>query len=124
MIDEQRNQQAQEDRILSGLERGITYKNIQFILAHQNDTREQLTAYLKACMEDLGHAPAKVEVIGGDLIEYRFGSWKKAIGKIYNGKMDTVKNPPAFKDRKIVKDLHAALSARGGKDALAREVAE
>lgn len=124
MIDETRQLQSQEERLLAGLERGIAYKNIQFILAHQNDTREQLTAYLKACMEDLGHAPAKVEVIGGDLIEYRFGSWKKAIGKIYNGKMDTVKNPPAFKDRKIVQELHAALSTRGGKEPLAREVAE
>lgn len=122
MTDEERKQQAQEARLLAGLERGIAYKNIQFILAHQNDTLEQLTAYLKACMDELGHAPAKVEVIGGDLIEYRFGSWSKAIGKIYNGKLDTVKNPPDFKDRKIVKDLHAALSARGGKDTLAREV--
>ena len=56
-------------------------------------------------MDDIGHAPAKVEIIGGDLIEYRFGSWEKALGRIYSGPLSTIKYPPAFKDRKIVQDM-------------------
>ena len=34
------------DAVLRRAERMIAYQNIQFILAHQNDTLEQLTAYL------------------------------------------------------------------------------
>lgn len=124
MIDEERKQQMREYRLLARLERDIAYKNIQFILEHQNDTNEQLTAYLKVCMDELGHAPAKVEVIGGDLIEYRFGSWNKAIGKIYSGKLDTVKNPPAFKDRKIVQRLRAARCIADDRSTSLQEVAE
>ena len=33
------------DAVLRRAERMIAYQNIQFILAHQNDTLEQLTAY-------------------------------------------------------------------------------
>ena len=54
------------------IERVVAYKNAQFIIEHQHDTLEQLTAYLKSCMEDIGHPPAMVEVIGGEYIEYRF----------------------------------------------------
>ena len=50
----------------------IARKNTQFILDHQNDTLEQLSAYLKACMED----------------------------------------PPPFANRKIVRDLYAALDSQ------------
>ena len=83
----------------------IARRNTEFILDHQNDSLEQLSDYLKACMDDIGHAPAKVEVIGGDYIEYRFGSWEKALGRIYSGPLSTIKYPPAFKDRKIVQDM-------------------
>ena len=30
-------------------------------------------------MQKLGHVPARVEVTGGDYIEYRFGSWVAAM---------------------------------------------
>ena len=48
---------------------------------------------------------SRLEIIGGDLIEYRFGSWEKALGRIYSGPLSTIKYPPAFKDRKIVQDM-------------------
>ena len=70
---------------LDRIERVIAYKNVQFIIDHQHDTPEQLSAYLKACMDELGHVPAKVEVIGGDYLEYRFGTWRKALGSFYSG---------------------------------------
>ena len=98
-------QEPLDPQLLSRVKQIIARRNTEFILDHQNDSLEQLSAYLKACMDDIGHAPAKVEVIGGDLIEYRFGSWAKALGKIYSGPLSTVKYPPAFKDRKIVQDM-------------------
>ena len=62
-------QQSRQDQIIySRIERVIAYKNVQFILEHQNDTLEQLSAYLQSCMEDIGHPPAMVEVIGGEYI--------------------------------------------------------
>ena len=91
----------------------IARKNTQFILDHQNDTLEQLSAYLKACMEDIGHPPARVEVIGGDFLEYRFESWPKALRSFYSGSVSAnLKNPPSFANRKIVRDLYAALDSQ------------
>lgn len=91
----------------------IARKNTQFILDHQNDTLEQLSAYLKACMEDIGHPPARVEVIGGDFLEYRFESWPKALRSFYSGSVSAnIKNPPPFANRKIVRDLYAALDSQ------------
>ena len=98
--------QSRQDQIIySRIERVIAYKNVQFILEHQNDTLEQLSAYLQSCMEDIGHPPAPVEVIGADYIIYRFGTWQTAVRSFYSGKMTNIKNPPPFKERKIVRDL-------------------
>ena len=98
-------QQSRQDQIIySRIERVIAYKNVQFILEHQNDTLEQLSAYLQSCMEDIG-PPAPVEVIGAVYIIYRFGTWQTAVRSFYSGKMTNIKNPPPFKERKIVRDL-------------------
>ena len=106
-------QQSRQDQIIySRIERVIAYKNVQFILEHQNDTLEQLSAYLQSCMEDIGHPPAMVEVIGGEYIEYRFGTWTKALRSFYSGKMTNTKNPPPFKERKIVRDLYEVAQRR------------
>ena len=106
-------QQSRQDQIIySRIERVIAYKNVQFIIEHQNDTLEQLSAYLQSCMEDIGHPPAMVEVIGGEYIQYRFGSWQKAIRTFYGGKITNIKNPPHFKERKIVRDLYELAQRR------------
>lgn len=69
----EQQRQAYLDQINYGrIERVIAYKNVQFILEHQNDTLEQLSAYLQSCMEDIGHPPAPVEVIGADYINISF----------------------------------------------------
>ena len=102
----EQQRQAYLDQINYGrIERVIAYKNVQFILEHQNDTLEQLSAYLQSCMEDIGHPPAPVEVIGADYIIYRFGTWQTAVRSFYSGKMTNIKNPPPFNERKIVRDL-------------------
>ena len=106
-------QQSRQDQIIySRIERVIAYKNVQFILEHQNDTLEQHSAYLQSCMEDIGHPPAMVEVIGGEYIQYRFGTWTKALRSFYSGKMTNTKNPPPFKERKIVRDLYEVAQRR------------
>lgn len=106
-------QQSRQDQIIySRIERVIAYKNVQFILEHQNDTLEQLSAYLQSCMEDIGHPPAPVEVIGADYIIYRFGTWQTAVRSFYSGKMTNIKNPPPFKERKIVRDLYEVAQRR------------
>ena len=121
MHDENQQLQAQQpnrpdapsQQTLELVKRIIARKNTQFILDHQNDTLEQLSAYLKACMDDIGHPPTRVEVIGGSFLEYRFGSWTKALRSVYTGKVsDRLKNPPPFSNRKIVRDLCAAVEAQ------------
>lgn len=116
-LEEQQRLDARKQLILRRVERIIARKNTQFILDHQNDSLEQLSAYLKACMEDIGHPPSRVEVIGGDYIEYRFGGeWYRALRTFYDGKASAnLKNPPTFENRKIVRDLCAKLEAQEGR---------
>ena len=86
-LEEHQRLDARKQLILRRVERIIAHKNTQFILDHQNDSLEQLSAYLKACMEDIGHPPSRVEIIGGDYIEYRFGGeWYRALRTFYDGK--------------------------------------
>ena len=64
-------------------------------------------------MDDIGHPPARVEVIGGAFLEYRFGSWTKALRSFYSGSVSAnLKNPPPFANRKIVRDLYKELEAQ------------
>ena len=113
MRDEEQQRKERQAKLLAAIERQIAYKNIEFTIAHQNDTKDELAAYLKACMEDIGHPPARVEVIGGDFLEYRFESWPKALRSFYSGSVSAnLKNPPPFANRKIVRDLYAALDSR------------
>lgn len=116
-LEEQRRLNARKQLILRRVERIIARRNTQFILDHQHDSLEQLSAYLKACIEDIGHPPARVEVIGGDYIEYRFGGeWYRALRTFYDGKASAnLKNPPTFENRKIVRDLCAELEAQEGR---------
>ena len=113
MRDEEQQRKERQAKLLAAIERQIAYKNIEFTIAHQNDTKDELAAYLKACMEDIGHPPARVEVIGGVFLEYRFESWPKALRSFYSGSVSAnLKNPPSFANRKIVRDLYAALDSQ------------
>lgn len=99
MHDEQQRQPAQQpdartQQVLNRVRHIINKKNTQFILDHQHDSLAALSLYLRDCMEDIGHPPARVEVIGGDFLEYRFGSWQKALRSVYDGKAaEFLKNP-------------------------------
>ena len=43
---------------------------------------KELALYLHRCRLQLGHPPARTEVIGGELLELRFGTWANALLKI------------------------------------------
>ena len=73
------NQALHDKRMNESVRVAISRKNIEFILAHQHDSREELARYLRQCKKALGHVPAQSEIIGGDLLALRFGSWEKAL---------------------------------------------
>lgn len=81
----------------------LSKQNVAFVLEHQNDTWQELSQYLARCQAVLGRAPARTEVIGGDFIELRFGSWGKALASIGirgGGRLSTpsVGNTKLFRD--------------------------
>ena len=52
-----------------------------FSRSHGDDSDAQLLAYLRSCVELLGHTPWPREIAGGGLMEQRFGSWEMALEK-------------------------------------------
>ena len=54
-------------------------KEDRFAQEHQNDTNEQLLEYLHVFAKELGHTPNVCEIIGGKMIEKRFGDWNRAV---------------------------------------------
>lgn len=87
----------------------ISMQNVAFVLEHQNDTLNDLAKYLRSCCAACDHTPTRTEVIGGDYIEYRFGSWKKALQAI-GVKNEWVLNagPRKLENTKLYLDEYAA----------------
>lgn len=54
-------------------------KEDRFAQEHKADTDEQLLDYLHRFAKELGHTPNACEIIGGRLIEKRFGDWNRAV---------------------------------------------
>ena len=51
----------------------------QFRKEHGSDTDDQLLSYLRSCAVKLNHTPWPGEILGGSLLEERFGSWERAL---------------------------------------------
>ena len=64
---DQDNRALHERRMKERTRIVVTQKNIEYILAHQHDSREELARYLRQCKKELGHVPAQSEVIGPEL---------------------------------------------------------
>ena len=79
----------------------IARKNIEFALAHQNDSLEQLKKYLQDCAKKLGRTPTRTEIIGGEFIDFRFGSWKSAVEDIGEWKHSMEYFPKPLKNTKL-----------------------
>lgn len=73
------NRALHEKKMNESVRVAVSRQNIEFILAHQHDSAEELSSYLRKCKEELGHVPAQAEVLGGELLTLRFGSWVKAL---------------------------------------------
>ena len=73
------NRALHEKKMNESVRMAVSRQNIEFILAHQHDSAEELSSYLRKCKEELGHVPAQSEVLGGELLTLRFGSWTRAL---------------------------------------------
>ena len=47
MRDEEQQRKERQAKLLAAIERQIDYKNIEITIAHQNETKGDLAAYLK-----------------------------------------------------------------------------
>lgn len=99
----------------------LSKQNVAFVLEHQNDTLEQLSAYLSACMDTLGHVPAWTEVLGGDLIDLRFGGWAQALHSIGQTGYDDAQEPPRVQDKQKKLEKKALSRERTKQDKAARK---
>lgn len=107
----------------------LSKQNVAFVLEHQNDTWQELLQYLVRCQAALGRAPARTEVIGGDFIELRFGSWGKALASIgveNGGRLPTpdIENTRLFRDeydRQRTADKQAKLEKKKTNKEIARQ---
>ena len=63
------NQALHEKKMNESVRMAVSRQNIEFILAHQHDSAEELSSYLHKCKEGLGHVPVQAEVLGGELLE-------------------------------------------------------
>ena len=50
-----------------------------FSQEHAADTDAQLLDYLRTCAVTLGHTPYPKEIVGGNLLLMRFGTWENAL---------------------------------------------
>lgn len=57
----------------------LQQQEAQFAVDHKHDTNEQLLTYLREFSAKLGHTPNPLEIIGGQFIFHRFGSWENAV---------------------------------------------
>ena len=116
------NQALHEKKMNESVRMAVSRQNIEFILAHQHDSREELARYLRQCKKELGHVPAQSEVIGGDLLALRFGSWATALN--YSGYVD-YKGPALsalpLERTAIYQEEYNRLSAQHIKDKEARK---
>ena len=107
----------------------LSKQNVAFVLEHQNDTWQELSQYLARCQATLGRAPARTEVLGGDFIELRFGSWGKALASIgveNGGRLPTldIENTRLLRDeydRQRAADKQAKLEKKKTNKEIARQ---
>ena len=93
--------QLAEEELAERTVTAIARKNIEFALAHQNDSLEQLKSYLQDCAKKLGRTPTRTEIVGGEFIDYRFGSWKSAVEGVGEWKSSMEYFPKPLENTKL-----------------------
>ena len=51
----------------------------EFTASRSSDSDEDLLEYLRFCASVMGHSPWPREIVGGLLIQQRFGTWENAL---------------------------------------------
>ena len=68
----------------------------QFAREHENDTEDQLLAYVRECAENLGHSPWPREILGSETILRRLGSWDQVLRQAKLPQPTTANKTSAF----------------------------
>ena len=102
----------------------------EFFRNRGNDSDEQLLAYLRFCSQLLAHTPWPREIVGGSLIEQRFGSWENALLNAHLPEPATVdklttftrykeeleRQKAVYREKKAVKKLRAQQRLKAQKE--------
>lgn len=72
-------QNIYEGAIRKMVTQALEAREEEFRKEHESDTDAQLLAYLRLCAVKLQHTPWPGEILGGTVIEERFGSWENAL---------------------------------------------
>ncbi len=81
-----RDNRALHERRMKERTRIVVTQKILNISLHINTIPEKNLLATYGNAKELGHVPAQSEVIGGDLLALRFGSWATALN--YSGYVD------------------------------------
>lgn len=76
-------------------------KQIVFAKEHKEDSNEQLLTYVRQAAEELGFTPNAGEMIGGEYISSRFGSWDQVVhaaGLPPQGELRDIKKRQIYKE--------------------------
>ena len=82
--------------IIRMVQEGLAKKEMDFRIAHGQDTDEELLLYLRLQARALEHTPWPKEIVGWDLITERFGGWLEAINKAELPMMSTANRMTKF----------------------------
>jgi len=72
-------QNIYEGAIRKMVTQALEAREEEFRKEHESDTDAQLLAYLRLCAAKLQHTPWPGEILGGTVIEERFGFWENAL---------------------------------------------
>ena len=72
-------QNIYEATIRRMVQEALAQQEQEFRQQHENDTDGQLLEYLRAGACRLHHTPWSGEIVGGKLIQERFGTWSRAL---------------------------------------------
>ena len=84
----------------------------------------KLKLYLRDCAAALGHTPVRTEIIGGDYIDLRLGSWKNALDGVgsWNSSMEYF--PIALEKTELYQAELAAQEEKYNAEQAAKKAAE
>ncbi len=77
--EERLDRQRQDSRTAMMECEELAERDREWAAEHEADTDDELLDYLRQCAAELGHTPARREVLGSTYIGERFGNWAVAL---------------------------------------------